>query len=184
MSEPFDVLLADPPWCYDNKNTGGSMKSGSAAKYPTLTVAQLQGMWQGVRSITHPGSVLFLWVTTPMKPEGLSVMKSWGFAYKTTIYWFKLRHYGMGFWFRGGVEELLVGARPRAKALRCQERNVIEAQPTRHSRKPDESYDLIECATPGMTRAELFATRRRPGWSAWGNEVECDFSLDVPAHPS
>ena len=31
-----------------------------------------------------------------------------------------------------------------------------------------------------VPRAELFARRRVPGWSAWGNEVACDFSLPVP----
>lgn len=28
-----------------------------------------------------------------------------------------------------------------------------------------------------VPRAELFARQRVPGWSAWGNEVECDFAL-------
>ena len=41
---------------------------------------------------------------------------------------------------------------------------------TKHSKKPDAMYTLIEEASPGPY-LELFARERRPGWAAWGNEV-------------
>ena len=181
---PFDVLLVDPPWRYGNVKTGGSMKSGSAAKYETLSPEQLGAMVNEIHRIIHRASVLCLWATCPMKPEALAVMNAWGFAYKTTVYWHKTGRLGLGYWFRGEVEELLIGARPDAKAFRCQERNIIEVPVRKHSQKPDEVYDLIEKATPDARRAELFATHRRPGWSVWGKEVECDFTLDVPTDDS
>ena len=37
----YQVLYIDPPWSYKNKNTGGTMKSGANAKYPTLTTQDL-----------------------------------------------------------------------------------------------------------------------------------------------
>ncbi len=176
----FDVLLADPPWRYRNLKTGGTMRSGSAAKYDTLSMEQVAGMASEIQRITHPASVLFLWGTTPMKPEAMRLLEAWGFGYKTTVYWHKTGRLGLGYWFRGDVEELLVGARPGAKAFRCQRRNIIEAPSRGHSCKPTEAYELIEAATPGKIRAELFATSKRPGWSAWGDKVESDFDLDVP----
>jgi len=39
-----------------------------------------------------------------------------------------------------------------------------------HSRKPPESYALIERVSKGP-RMEMFARVERPGWSCWGNEL-------------
>jgi N6-adenosine-specific RNA methylase IME4 len=44
--------------------------------------------------------------------------------------------------------------------------------------KPDEQFAVIERCSPGPY-LELFARRKRPGWSAWGNEIESD----VQIHP-
>ena len=50
--------------------------------------------------------------------------------------------------------------------------SVIEAPRREHSRKPDEVYGLIERMYPDLPRIELFARQVRPGWAAWGNEIE------------
>jgi N6-adenosine-specific RNA methylase IME4 len=49
-------------------------------------------------------------------------------------------------------------------------RSSFEAPVGRHSEKPDESYELIERLAPGPY-VELFARRKRPGWTCLGNEV-------------
>ncbi|MGH7165064.1 MAG: MT-A70 family methyltransferase [Nitrospiraceae bacterium] len=191
MEPGYDVLLADPPWSYRNVRTGGSMKSGSLAKYQTLTVEQLCQMHWPLNQIVKPRSALFLWVTSPMKPEGLQVMGAWGYRYAATIYWDKtsVRRFwveelvrfvtelresrlGMGHWYRGQVEELLVGIRGGYPAFRCQERNIIREPSGPHSHKPTRSHELIEKATPGTRRLELFATQKRPGWDAVGIEID------------
>lgn len=41
-----------------------------------------------------------------------------------------------------------------------------------HSRKPDEAYAFLEALTPKARRADLFARQRRPGWDAWGDELD------------
>jgi hypothetical protein len=30
---------------------------------------------------------------------------------------------------------------------------------------------------PNLTKLELFARHKRPGWDAWGNQIECDIAL-------
>jgi N6-adenosine-specific RNA methylase IME4 len=50
---------------------------------------------------------------------------------------------------------------------------VIDAPRGRHSEKPDFVFDMIERQFPHLLKIEL--NRRgapRPGWAAWGNEVE------------
>jgi len=43
----------------------------------------------------------------------------------------------------------------------------------KHSAKPEAFQDIVEQVSPGPY-LELFARRKRMGWSAWGNEVQSD----------
>lgn len=49
-----------------------------------------------------------------------------------------------------------------------------------HSKKPDITREKIIELAGDLPRAELFARQKIPGWDAWGNEVDSDFSLSVP----
>lgn len=83
----YKCIVADPPWTYNNKKTGGTMKSGSAAKYPTMTLEEICAL--PIREIAAKDCCLFLWTTTPLLMEAMEVWKAWGFKYKTKIYWEK-----------------------------------------------------------------------------------------------
>ncbi|WP_425592608.1 MT-A70 family methyltransferase [Brevundimonas aveniformis] len=41
-----------------------------------------------------------------------------------------------------------------------------------HSEKPGEIADRVERLYPHAARLELFCRSPRPGWSAWGDQVE------------
>ena len=71
------------------------------------------------------------------------VMKAWKFKYKTKIYWRKTGNLGLGYWFRGQVEECLVCVRGDVKAFRLQKPNFIQSKAREHSRKPEEFFQLI-----------------------------------------
>jgi N6-adenosine-specific RNA methylase IME4 len=174
----YNVILADCPWSYSNKKTGGSLKSGAAAKYPCMTTEEIKAL--PVRSIAEKNSCLFLWGTVPMLPDALQVMEAWGYKYKTMLTWRKVMSLGMGYWYRGQCEHLLLGVRGKVKAFRYQHPNFIQAKVGRHSEKPREFYELIENSTakiPDRKMVELFARAKRVGWDAWGNEVESDLKL-------
>ena len=125
---------------------------------------------------------LYLWVPNALLADGLRVMESWGFTYKTNLVWYKIRKdggpdgRGVGFYFRNVTELLLFGTRG---SMRTQQPgrtqvNVISERKREHSRKPDQSYDIIESCSPGPY-LELFARNPRQGWIQWGNEIEQDF---------
>lgn len=78
---------------------------------------------------------------------------------------------GMGFWFRGQVEMLLLGIKGNVKAFRIQKPNFIQAKALRHSEKPEEFRRLIEM-TGLKPRLEMFARRKAKGWAVHGNEIE------------
>ena len=168
-NKKYKIIYADPPWSYRNKKTGGSMKSGSIQKYNIMPLEEIKAL--PIRDIADKNSALFLWVTCPMQYEGMEVMTAWGYKYKTKIYWRKIMCLGMGFWFRGQVEECWLGVRGNMKAFRIQKANFIQTKVRKHSQKPDEVRGLIEM-TGLNPKIELFAREETVGWDVWGNEVK------------
>jgi len=164
----YQIIYIDPPWSYRNKKTGGSMKSGSVTKYPTMSIEEIKAL--PIHNIASKNSALFLWATTPLLPEAFEVMKHWGYQYKTMLYWRKIMSLGMGFYFRGQVEQILVGIKGKVKAFRIQKANIIQTKSLRHSQKPEEFRKLIELIDL-KPRIELFAREKTEGWDAIGNDI-------------
>ena len=46
-----------------------------------------------------------------------------------------------------------------------------------HSKKPDVTRDKIVELAGDLSRVELFARQKTPGWDVWGNEVTSDLTL-------
>jgi len=171
MTKKYNVIVCDPPWAYNNKKTGGSMKSGAESKYPTLTVDEICKL----KIPADKNCILFLWVTVPLLDEGFKVLQAWGFKYKTMITWRKVMSLGLGYWFRGQTEHVLVAIKGNVKALRHQAPNFIQAKARKHSEKPEEFWELIEAALSGKgldTRLEMFSRNPREGWDAVGYDVD------------
>ena len=172
----FATVLADPPWRFQNKTGKVAPEHKRLARYPTLTLAEIEDL--PVQDVVEETAHLYLWVPNALLPEGLQVLRSWGFQYKTNLIWYKVRQdggpdrRGVGFYFRNVTEMLLFGVRGKhARTLapgRSQE-NIILSRKREHSRKPDEQYPIIEACSPGPF-LELFARGARQGWFTWGNQ--------------
>ena len=163
----YGVIYADPPWRYEN---GGS-QGGVNAEYETMSDEEICAL----QVPTAKDCVLYLWATAPRLPAALAVMLAWGFTYKTGAVWDKER-LGIGYWFRGQHEHLLVGVNgsvhPPPTELRI--RSVIRCKSGRHSSKPDYVRDCIAAWFPDVPRLEMFSRIKRPGWDSFGNDVEID----------
>lgn len=169
----YDVLLADPPWEYDN-----AIESWGPASlhYPTQSLEDLMARAVEIEPLAAPDATLFLWVTNPFLAEGLALAKAWGFTYKTNIVWIKTerKRPGSGFYVRGHHELLFICTRGQHvpdQTGRAPISSVLEAPVGAHSAKPVESYERIEALYPEARRVELFARGQvRDGWTGWGNE--------------
>lgn len=181
LSQTVTILYADCPWRYDSVRTGGSMTSGAAQQYPTLSVEELCAL--PIKRTVPAPSLLFLWATVPLGTDPYDVLKAWGYTYKTSLFWRKQRpggKKGIGYWFRNEVEVLLLGARgyPPPPPFRSIRGNIIDAPVEAHSRKPAIFRQIIEEETaryPARRLVELFARERVPGWASYG----LDFGHDV-----
>jgi N6-adenosine-specific RNA methylase IME4 len=132
-----------------------------------------------VEELARAPAHLYLWCPNALLPEGLAVMRAWGFRYKANIVWHKVRKdggsdgRGVGFYFRNVTELILFGTRGKnARTLAPGRRqvNLLATRKREHSRKPDELYDLIEACSPGPY-LELFARGARNGWISWGHQA-------------
>ena len=129
---------------------------------------------------------LYLWVPNALLPDGLEVLKSWGFEYKTNIIWEKVRKdgypdgRGVGFYFRNVTEVVLFGVRGNNNRTLDPARrqvNIIRSMKREHSRKPDELIDIVQSCSPGPY-LEMFARGHREGWTLWGNQADVDYEPD------
>lgn len=163
----YDVIYADPPWRYRLPDArGGKVED----HYPTMADADIQAM--PVRAMASDQAVLLLWATNPKLKEALAVMEAWGFDYASNAVWDK-ELLGIGYWFRGQHELLLVGRLPGTRATPIEHRrsSVFRERRRRHSQKPQCVRDWIEAAWPAPApKLELFAREHWPGWDVFGNE--------------
>jgi len=173
----FAAILADPPWQFQNRTGKVAPEHKRLMRYPTMTVDEIADL--PVDRLAADRSHLYLWVPNALLLEGLTVMQAWGFTYKTNLIWYKIRKdggpdgRGVGFYFRNVTEVLLFGTRGniRTEPPGRSQVNIIASRKREHSRKPDETYELIEACSPGPY-LELFARHPRAGWVQWGNEIE------------
>jgi N6-adenosine-specific RNA methylase IME4 len=178
----FHTVLADPPWRFQNSTGKVAPEHKRLARYGTMTLDEICALPVG--DICADPAHLYLWVPNALLPDGLRVMKEWGFNYKSNIIWHKIRKdggsdgRGVGFYFRNVTEILLFGVRGKnARTLKPgrTQVNYLATRKREHSRKPDEIFDIIEGCSPGP-RLEMFCRGVRPGWTVWGKQADENYS--------
>lgn len=159
-----NLVLSDPPWRYDFAETDNRQIEN---QYPSATVEEICDM----APKTQPDAVLFLWATVAKLTEAFEVMNAWGFEYKTSAVWDKEK-IGMGYWFRGQHELLLVGTKGKFSPPEQEARvsSVFREARGKHSAKPSCVYEWIEKAFPAAVKLEMFCRNPRAGWQVQGNE--------------
>ena len=162
----YDIILADPPWRYEFSET--NMRAVEN-QYPTMELESIKQL----KIPAADNAVLFLWATAPKLEEALQVLRAWGFTYKTCAVWDKEK-IGMGYWFRGQHELLLVGVKGKHSTPEPENRysSIIRESRGDHSSKPTVIYEMLEAMFPYGKYIELFARGSREKWGGWGNEVK------------
>lgn len=177
----FRTVLADPPWQFENRTGKMAPEHKRLNRYATMKLEEIASL--PVADVLEETAHLYLWVPNALMPEGLEVLKAWGFTYKTNLIWYKIRKdggpdgRGVGFYFRNVTEMILFGVKGknvRTLAPGRSQVNIIRSQKQEHSRKPDELYDIIERCSPGPY-LEMFARGIRPGWVSWGDQANADY---------
>ncbi len=172
----YRIFYADNPWKYVGLNKCD--EHGHAERhYDCLDDVQLCNYRPGngsrlVRDMADENAVLFLWVPSPMLKRCFAIIDAWGFEYKASFVWDKVKHM-MGHYNSVRHELLLICTRGSCKPdipKLIDSVQVIERR-GKHSQKPEEFYSIIEGMYDHGRKLELFARSRCEGWDADGNEL-------------
>lgn len=185
----YSVILIDPPVAFRVWNDANKQRS-AAAHYNLMTWDDLASLGPSIDAVALPDACLFMWVCSPLIPETLRLVQSWGWTYKTVAFvWVKTTQdrlgmaMNLGYWTRANAEQVWLFTRGNVKrqskgvcqALHTDETPAIATYPGRHSAKPEEVAHRIERMIDGPY-LEMFARRRRSGWTTIGNELD---GLDI-----
>jgi site-specific DNA-methyltransferase (adenine-specific) len=167
----YAVLVADPPWSFRDALPGAAR--GAARNYPCLSVDELSAF---PLPPIAADALLCLWRVASMQADALHVAQAWGFEPKAELVWEKTTrsgkpHFGMGRLVRGAHEVCLLATRGRFRPASRSVRSRFAAPVGRHSEKPEAFYAIVEQLAGRRPIVELFARRRRRGWSCFGNEL-------------
>ncbi len=179
----YQIIYADPPW---EQSKGGKKNvrprsSGEVFDYNTLTLFQIEAILNKAGFRSDENRVLFLWAIDKHLYHAEAVAKGLGYKLHARMIWNKVTGIPAAFTVRYGHEYLLYMYHgkllPVAKEERGKIHTVFTEQVTKHSKKPEIAYQIIERLYPEVNRLELFARQKREGWDVWGNEVESDIEL-------
>ena len=165
----YQVIYADPPWKYnDQQNTE---KLGGAEKhYPTMSIDELCEL--DISEIADKNSILFLWTTSPLLEDTFLVINAWGFNYKSSFVWDKVKH-NMGHYNSVRHEFLLICTRGSYTPQNIKLFDSVQSieKTNKHSEKPEEFREIINTLYPYSNKIELFGRKKVDNWDVWGNQV-------------
>ena len=170
----YQIIYADPPWRYNDKQNT-KLLGGAIKHYPTMSITELCQL--PIKELADENSALFLWTTSPLLEDSFKIIRAWGFRYKTSFVWDKIKH-NMGHYNSVRHELLLIATKgsytPRVKKLFD---SVVSVERTKHSEKPDIFRYIINHIYPSSKKLELFARQKTEGWDVWGNEIKNDIEI-------
>jgi N6-adenosine-specific RNA methylase IME4 len=170
----YQIIYADPPWQYETTEclAKTSILNGDInTHYNTLSLEELKTL--DIPSISDKDSLLFMWVVSPMLPDCIDLMLSWGFEYATIGFiWYKQKA-NPGHYTLSECELCLIGKKGRIPESRGARniRQFLSSARREHSKKPVEIRARIDMMFPRNTKIELFSRDKIEGWDCWGNEV-------------
>ena len=188
--QKYSVIYADPPWSYkvwrkNTKNAKGGRIRIAEAFYEIMTLQDLRVL--PVHSLCNEDTLLFMWTTSPCIPDALTLIKAWGFEYKTIAFiWVKKQgeiglenKLGLGHYTRPNGECILLATRgnnPTSLIVDHSVQQVHNFAIQDHSRKPDEfAYLIDKLVGYDKRKIELFARdsylHLRDNWDYWGLEA-------------
>jgi N6-adenosine-specific RNA methylase IME4 len=184
----YRTLVIDPPWPLELRGKRSFRHTKTDAwrghetislPYPTLTLEQIKSL--PIRSLLERDAHVYLWTINHFLAQSYEVAHAWRLRPVQLLTWCKRpMGLGLGGTYANTTEHILFCKRGHLKPLRRIDTSWwLWKRQHRHSQKPEEFQTLVESVSPGPY-LELFARRKRPGWSVWGDEVASDISLEIP----
>lgn len=194
----YKVVLADPPWQYNNTISNGAAEN----HYLTMKKEDIKRL--PIWTLADDDAVLVMWYTSAHVAEAIALAEAWGFEVRTmnAFTWVKLNKgaperfnkkldngelfdwedmldfmnaevkINGGNYTRANAELALIAVRGKGvERISASVRQIIFSCLGEHSEKPKEIFHRIEELYGDVPRIELFARDAYPGWDSWGNQA-------------
>lgn len=166
----YDIIYADPPWQQEKTIRNVRPNQKKELDYDTLSIPEITVIMN-----SYIGKILFLWTIEKFLLQAEVLYKRLGFKKHCTFIWDKMNGPCSNFTVRLTHEYLFWCYKtPMLKidnSIRGKFRTVIREYPERHSQKPKQVYEMIEKMYPDNSKIELFARKKRKGWSSFGKDL-------------
>jgi len=178
INKKYSIIYTDPPWA---QKKGGLRKArpnqGKELDYSTMPMSEIEELHRIIfnRNTTEKHNI-FIWAIDKFLPETEQMMVKLGYKLHARMVWDKQNGIAPAFTVRFSHEYLLwfykEGAMlPVAENMRGKYCTCFSEPATKHSKKPEIAYTMLEHMFPQTEKLELFARLPRRGWDCWGNEI-------------
>lgn len=164
----FEVIIVDPPWSYDQNVETSTTRVRGLVNYADMSVEQICALPVGRKA--KRDAVLWLWTTNAFMRHAYQCLDAWSFVEKTILTWDK-ETMGCGRYLRNVTEHCVLAVRGNPLIDLRNQRTIIREKRGEHSAKPEAFYSLVDQLCPG-SKLEMFARRKRKGYTAWGSEMD------------
>ena len=176
----YRIIYADPPWQYPTAPLRKKVEEHFSTLPDEEIAEYTDPSGRKIKDLAFKDCTLFMWATTGKLDKAFPVIKAWGFQYKTSIIWDKVK-YNMGNYTSPRHEFLLIAGKGSSAPLDKKVANNIDSvqvieKTAKHSEKPEEFRKIIESLYPinikNHIHIELFARLQNiEGWDFWGKEI-------------
>ena len=173
----YKIIYADCPWKYNSRaNHKTRFRGGCCGHYSLMSMDEIKQL--PIHKLSSENCALFLWTTFPYLIDQIKLFEHWGFKYRTVGFtWVKTNKkngkpfFGVGYYAKSNAEVCLLGIKGKLKPVSNKISSVVIAPRREHSRKPDEVRENIVKLFGDLSRIELFAREKAPGWDAMGYDI-------------
>lgn len=173
----YDIVYTDPPWKQTKGNTRKCRPNqGKQLDYNTCELNEILEIHKKALEHCSDKHNVFMWTIDKYLHESEKMMKELGYDLHARFVWDKENGIAPAFTVRFAHEYLLWFYKKGSilmpvENVRGKYTTVLREPSTKHSKKPQRGYEMIEDMFPSARKLEMFARNERDGWDCWGNEV-------------
>ena len=173
----YDIIYSDPPW---QQTKGNARKCRPNQKkeldYKTMSMNDISNVHKQAFQLCKKTHNVFMWTIDKYLHQTEQMMEGLGYTLHARFIWDKGNGVAPAFTVRFSHEYLLWFYKKGGMLMPCEEQKgkfttVLREPSTKHSRKPQCVYEMLETMFPLAKKLEMFARNTRTGWDCWGDEV-------------
>ena len=192
----YDILLVDPPWRFNKRsNTNTKFGGGAMKHYPTMSMDEIKAL--DFTLAMKENALMYCWVTLAKLPQCIDALEKHNLKFVTTGFvWVKTNpighdkpldginiydsneqsyrkpFYGVGNYTASNAEICLIFRKGKMVKHHKKVSQIIISPRDKHSKKPSETYELMEIMYPKehFDKLEIFGRNSAEGFDTVGNQ--------------